>query len=82
MIASQPSPAMKGWHSADIVGGVACMPCAELDDQIVAGSGYCIACKEEGSNPKTGGPPCRGYISSGVSPYACKNCDHSYDRHM
>lgn len=54
---------------------------AEGEIEILAGTGYCRACKSEGRNPKTGGKPCGGYINSGYSPYACKNCDHSYDQH-
>ena len=53
----------------------------EEEYAIVAGSGACRACAREGKNPQTGGRPCGGYISTGYSPYACKNCGHSYDQH-
>ena len=48
---------------------------------VTAGSGACRACAREGKNPKTGGRPCGGYINTGYAPFACKNCDHSYDQH-
>lgn len=45
------------------------------------GTGYCVACQREGKNPKTGGPPCGGYIRRGFSA-DCDNCGHSSTQHV
>lgn len=52
------------------------VPCTEEDHVVIAGTGRCRACRDEKRSN-----PCYGYINTGHSPYACKTCGHSYDRH-
>jgi len=52
------------------------LPYLEEEEHVIAGTGWCIACKDEGRKPG-----CKGYTRGNQTNF-CGTCGHHYDRHM
>lgn len=69
-------PTSGGVLDIELVERETSLPYGEEEVHVVAGSGWCIACKNEGRKPG-----CHGY-TRGNQTNICGTCGHHYDRHM